>query len=75
MKFHCSRHARRRLELYKIDAAWVEMMILDSELGSGMHEVVSAIDGQKFPIKAVYTVEDDRVTLITAFPVKKRRNP
>ena len=75
MTFKASRHAKRRMKLYEIDESLVEKIVLNSELSPGNHEIVEPLDGWNYPIKAVYVVENEQVTLVTAFPVKKRRSP
>ena len=43
------------------------------KLVEGEHEVVEDIEGFKYPIKIVVSVKGNRITVITNYPLKKRR--
>ena len=43
------------------------------ELSCGEHEIIKDISGFKLPLKIVIAVEDETITVITAYPLKRRR--
>lgn len=43
-------------------------------LGPGIHEIIETVQGFKHPLKIVVAVENDIVTVITNYPLKKGRN-
>lgn len=71
MNIRISRHASRRLKLYKMDVGVIDTIIQQASHDPGRHEIVHEISGFRYPIKIVYTVEGAEVTLITAFPLKR----
>ncbi len=75
MAFIVSRHAQRRMKLYNIDVTAIENMVSAADQELGKHEIVENLADYAYPIKVVYVVEDGDVTLITAFPLKKRLKP
>jgi len=70
-----SRHAKRRAHLYKIPKSTVERILILAtlELADGEHELIRDISGFKYPIKIVVAVENDIMTVITNYPLKKGR--
>ena len=68
-----SRHAKRRAALYKIPKSAVERILAVLELADGEHVLVSDISGFKYPIKIVVAVENEVMTVITSYPLKKGR--
>ncbi len=68
-----SRHARRRAKLYNISESMVEIILEGLDLSDGEHEIIRNISGFKYPIKIVFAVENDIVTVITNYPLKKGR--
>ena len=66
-----SRHAKRRMRLYKINAGVVMDILHKSDLTEGRHELVQAVDGMQYPLKIIISVEDDIATVITCYPLKK----
>ncbi|OQX78334.1 MAG: hypothetical protein B6D61_05825 [Bacteroidetes bacterium 4484_249] len=68
-----SRHAKRRAKLYKISESIVESVLKDLKLNEGGHEIIKNISGFKYPIKIVVAVENNIVTVITNYPLKKGR--
>ena len=68
-----SRHARRRAKLYRIPQSTVERVLATMELADGEHELVRDISGFKYPLKIVVAVENDIITVITNYPLKKGR--
>ena len=72
MAFIVSRHAQRRMKLYNIDVTAIENMVNAADQEPGQHEIVDSLVGYAYPIKVVYVVEGGDLTLITAFPLKRR---
>jgi len=68
-----SRHAKRRGKLYKIPESTVLKVLEEKELTHGNHEIIDDVEGFKYPLKIVVTVEDDIITVITNYPLKKGR--
>lgn len=68
-----SRHAKRRAKLYRIPESMVEKILADSDLSNGEHEIIKNVSGFKYPIKIVVAVENDIVTVITNYLLKKGR--
>ena len=72
-----SRHARRRMRLYNISEEDVLSAILhhNPELAflEGKQEVISKkiLSVHGHPIKVVFLVENDIITVVTAYPLKK----
>jgi len=68
-----SRHAKRRAKLYKISESTILDLLTSLKLHKGEHEILRNIAGFKYPLKIVISVEGDIVTVITSYPLKKRR--
>ena len=68
-----SRHARRRAKLYRIPISTVERILVTLELEDGEHELIRDISGFKYPVKILVAVENDIMTVITNYPLKKGR--
>lgn len=68
-----SRHAERRAKLYKIPKARVEKILTTLKLTDGEYEFIRNVSGFKYPIKIVVAVENDIMTVITNYPLKKGR--
>ncbi|MBO8131533.1 MAG: DUF4258 domain-containing protein [Candidatus Marinimicrobia bacterium] len=73
MKIKFSRHAKRRGKLYKISERTIKEILEKKKLIQGNQEIVEYVRGFKYPLKIVVSVEDDIVTVITSYPVKKGR--
>ena len=73
MKVKFSRHAKRRARLYEIPESTIEKILSDSELNDGEHELIRNIADFKYPIKIVVSVENNIMTVITNYPLKKGR--
>jgi len=69
-----SRHAKRRASLYKIPENIVQKMLNESQFSEGEHEIIKRINGFKYPIKIVISVEAGNITVITNYPLKKGMN-
>ena len=68
-----SRHAKRRAKLYNIPESTIEEILKDLDLQDGEHEVIKDVQGFKYPIKTVVSVEGNIRTVITNYPLKKGR--
>ena len=73
MQIRFSRHARRRADLYKIPQSTILAILEGRVFRPGIHEIIEKVEGFKYPLKLVVAVEDDRVTVITNYPLKKGR--
>jgi hypothetical protein len=79
MRIEFSRHAKRRMQLYKIDKNDVESILYaflsERDLGTGTYESVATEFAAKYgyPLKVVFSLEADKVIVITAYPLKKER--
>ena len=73
MKIKISRHAKRRAKLYSIPESVIIEILKGKELSSGVQEIIETVEGFKYPLKIVVTVEDDTITIITNYPLKKGR--
>ncbi|MBI3195879.1 MAG: hypothetical protein HYZ34_15630 [Ignavibacteriae bacterium] len=74
MNIKMTRHARRRAKLYHIPEHTIMSLIEKSEMKPGKHEIIKHIDEFPFPLKIVFEVESDEVTVITNYLYKKGRN-
>jgi len=72
MEVRFSRHAKRRGKLYKIPEKTIKEILEKKKLVQGNQEIVECVQGFKYPLKIVVSVEDDIVTVITNYPVKKK---
>jgi hypothetical protein len=68
-----SRHARRRADLYKISQSTVLAILEGKLLRQGIQEIIEKVEGFKYPLKLVVAMEDDVITVITNYPLKKGR--
>jgi len=68
-----SRHAKRRAKLYKIIKSTIIEILEVKELFQGTHEIIENTEGFKYPLKIVINLEDDIITVITCYPLKKVR--
>ena len=73
MKIKFSRHAKRRAKLYRLSLVTIEEILKAKNLCPGKHEIVEKIPGEKLPLKIVVSVEDDKIVVITNYPLKKGR--
>ena len=67
-------HARRRAKLYHIPEDTIIKLIEMHDLKIGRHEIIERISELMFPLKVVFEVQHDQVTVITNYPYKKGRN-
>jgi sulfur carrier protein ThiS len=68
-----SRHGKRRAKLYNIPESTMEEILKDLDLQDGEHEAIKDVQGFKYPIKIVVSVEGNILTVSTNYPLKKGR--
>jgi hypothetical protein len=68
-----SRHARRRVRLYKIPESIVCEILAGMRLRAGEHEIIRIVSGFQYPLKIVFSVEGDTITVMTTYPLKRGR--
>ena len=73
MVVYFSRHAKRRAKLYDISESEIEKFVTNLDLKEGEHELIADFPGFKYPIKIIISVENNIVTVITNYPLKKGR--
>ncbi|MDP3030063.1 MAG: DUF4258 domain-containing protein [Deltaproteobacteria bacterium] len=73
MKIKFSRHAKRRAKLYEISETTIKDILTNMNLHQGEHEIIKDVPGFKYPLKIVVSVEEDLITVITNYPLKKGR--
>lgn len=74
MKIIFSRHAKRRLKLYNIPQSLILTLLSNEDfLHRGKQEIVKHVPNSALPIKVVFDVQDDTITVISAYPLKKIR--
>jgi hypothetical protein len=71
MTIRFSRHAIRRMKLYRIPISVVTEILEQLLLEDGRHEIIRPIEGFPFPIKIVVAVEKTVQHIVTAYPLKK----
>ncbi|MBN1996081.1 DUF4258 domain-containing protein [candidate division KSB1 bacterium] len=71
MTINFSRHAKRRVKLYKIPESEIEKFIAESKLNDGEQVLIKNIDGFGYPIKILISRKKEIVTVITCYPLKK----
>jgi hypothetical protein len=73
MKIKLSRHSKRRAKLYKIPESEISDILNNIKLSNGKHELIKNIKGFKYPIKIEIIIENNILTVITNYPLKKGR--
>jgi len=74
MKIKFSRHAKRRAKLYNISESIISEVLENKDSsGQGIQEVLENVEGFKYPLKIVIAVENDIITIVTSYPLKKGR--
>jgi hypothetical protein len=68
-----SRHAKRRAKLYKIPESTIIKVLEGKELNQGNQEIIENVEGLKYPLKIIVAVENDIITIVTNYPLKKGR--
>ena len=73
MEIKFSRHAKRRAKLYKIPESTIIKVLEGKELNQGNQEIIENVEGLKYPLKIIVAVENDIITIVTNYPLKKGR--
>jgi HSP20 family molecular chaperone IbpA len=73
MEIKFSRHAKRRAKLYEISEKTITDILTKMNLHQGEHEIITDVPGFKYPLKIVVSIEGNLMTVITNYPLKKRR--
>ncbi|MBI4690457.1 MAG: DUF4258 domain-containing protein [Nitrospirae bacterium] len=73
MEIKFSRHAKRRAKLYGISESIMVNILTNMNLHQGEHEIIKHVPGFKYPLKIVVSVEENLITVITNYPLKKGR--
>jgi hypothetical protein len=73
MEIKFSRHARRRAKLYGISKTTLTDILAHMNLHGGEHEIIKHVPGFQYPVKMLVSVEEDFITVITNYPLKKGR--
>ena len=69
-----SRHARRRMRLYHISDSIVMQIIGEQDFTIGHYEFIEDVKGFALPVKVVFDVHEQEIIVITAYPLKGKRN-
>lgn len=73
MEIIFSRHAKRRARLYDIPETTIRKILEEKKLPTGTYEIIEKTEEFKYPIKIVINFENDLLTVITSYPLKKGR--
>ncbi len=73
MEIKFSRHAKKRAKLYDISEKTVMDILSNMNLHQGKHEIIKDVPGFEYPLKIVVSVEEDLMTVIINYPLKKGR--
>jgi hypothetical protein len=79
MNISFSRHSKRRLVLYRIDAddvrKIIERFMENHQLVAGKQIIIDQNFQLKytFPLKIIFVIEGSDITVITAYPLRKGR--
>ncbi len=71
MRIKFSRHAKRRAKLYEIPEETIISILDKLEVSDGQHEIVESIAELKYPLKIVFSVENETIIIVTNYPLKK----
>jgi len=74
MKIKYSRHAKRRAKLYGISLVDVEAVLKRTKLLQGRQEITRSMKSRTLSVKIIVDVSQDTVTVITVYPLKRRRS-
>ncbi len=70
-----SRHAKRRMKLYRISEEHVRTLLMEGRqenYSQGRFTYTKDMPGFKYPLKVIVQKEGDTCTIITAYPLKRR---
>jgi hypothetical protein len=71
MEIRFSRHSTRRANLYGISKSTIISILKETEFSSGTHEIIQNVKSFRHQLKIVVSVENDILTVITCYPLKK----
>ncbi len=61
------------MKLYKIPEATIKEVLKRKDLIEGNQEITEGVEGFKYPLKIIVTVEQETATVITRYPLKKEQ--
>jgi len=73
MDIKFSRHAKRRAKLYGISETTITDILRNMNLHKGEQVIIKDVHGFKYPLKIVFSVKKDIITVVTNYPLKKGR--
>ncbi|NLV44245.1 MAG: hypothetical protein GXY07_07075 [Candidatus Hydrogenedentes bacterium] len=71
VEIHFSRHAKRRAQLYEIPESVILDIVRNRVFPQGTTALVVAEKQVKYPLKIVVTREENKLTVVTNYPLKK----
>ena len=71
MKIKISRHAKRRAKLYKIPETKILEIVEGKDFSQGIQEIIKSVGPQQYPLKIILAVEENQITIVTAYPLKR----
>lgn len=71
MEIKFSRHAQRRAQLYKIPETAILEILEGKHFSQGNQQIIEHVGGRQYPLKIILAVEHDRITIVTAYPLKR----
>lgn len=71
MDVKLSRHAKRRAKLYKISEKTIIEALQNQEVPEGKNTLICKLNDVEFPVKIIYLMKNEMVTIITNYPLKK----
>ncbi len=63
--------AKRRAKLYEIPETTIVQILAEADLDDGNHELIKDIEGFRYSVKIIVSVENSDITVITCYPFKK----
>jgi hypothetical protein len=70
-----SRHAKRRMRLYRISEEHIRTILMDGlqeNYSQARFTYTQDLPGFKYPLKVIVQIEGNTCTVITAYPLKRR---
>ncbi|MBI2909624.1 MAG: hypothetical protein HYX92_18440 [Chloroflexi bacterium] len=71
MEVKFSRHAKRRANLYAIPESRIVEILEGTSLAQGTQAILANVEGFAYPLKIVVAREDDIITVISSYPLKR----
>ena len=70
-----SHHAKRRMKLYNISEPTVIGIIKNAKITPNCEQIIFGnVQTYKIPLKIVFESNDENITIITVYPLKKGKN-